>query len=184
MKYIKPFNVPLDEYEGLITRREYWDNFAEEWKWSSIDEKIVRLAGFVQQGGNLKKILNRYAKAHDEEYRRCIQYCELDYVLRLLMKEEDMPRKYLPVDRVKRLNKDELTKFLSDLLKQSVKKSCTMDDNLKIHEYWEIKYENKLTPDELLDKVEGKHWRANPDEPFDQYLNRSKVWWDGIHSLW
>ena len=51
MMYIKPFDVPLDEYEGLITRREYWDNFAEEWKWSSIDEKIVRLAGFVQQGG-------------------------------------------------------------------------------------------------------------------------------------
>ena len=184
MENVRPFDVPLDEYEGLIARREYWDNIAEEWRWSSIDEEIVRLAGFVQQGGNLKKILNRYAKAHDEDYRRCIQYCQLEYVLRLLKKKEDMPSKYLPIDRVKRLKKDELTKFLSDLLKQSVKKSYDMDDKLEIKECWEIKYDNKLTPDELLDKVEGKHWRANPDESFDSYLNRSKVWWDGVHSLW
>ena len=183
MKCIKPFDAPLEEYEGLITRREYWDNIAEEWRWSTVEEKIVRLAGFVQHGGNLKKILNRYAKAHDEEYRRCIQYCELEYVLRLLKKDVDMPTKYLPVDRVKRLNKEELTDFLSDLLKQSVKKQYDMD-SMEIKECWEIKYDNKLTPDELMDEIEGKHWRANPEESFDSYLNRSNVWWDGVHSLW
>ena len=143
MESVKPFDVPLDEYEGLITRREYWDNISEEWRWSSIEEKIVRLARFVQQGGNLTKILNRYAEAHDEEYRRCIQYCELEYVLRLLKKDEDMSTKHLPVDRVKRLNKYELTDFLSDLLKQSVKKQYNMD-SMEIKECWEIKYDNKF----------------------------------------
>ena len=34
MKYIKPFDVPLDEYEGLIARREYWDQLGTEWGWS------------------------------------------------------------------------------------------------------------------------------------------------------
>ena len=183
MKCFKPFDVPLDEYEGLICRREYWDNIAEEWRWSTVDEKIVRLAGFVQHGGDLKKILNCYAKAHDEEYRRCIQYCELEYVLRLLKKDEDIPTKYLPVDRVKRLNKDELTEILSDLLRQSVKKQYDMD-SMEIKECWEIKYDNKLTPDELMDEVEGKHWRANPEESFNSYLKRSEIWWDGVRSLW
>jgi len=184
MKYIKPFDVPLDEYEGLIARREYWDQLGTEWGWSSVEEKIIRLAGFVQQGGNLKKILNRYAKSRDEEYRREIQYCELRYVLELFKNRKDMPMEYLPVDRVKRLNKDELTKLLSDLLKKSVRKGYDLDSQYQTQENWEIKYTEKLTPSEYMDKAEGKHWRANPDEPFDSYLNRSKIWWDGVHSLW
>lgn len=183
MEPIKPFDVPLDEYEGLICRREYWDNIGAEWQWSSVEEKIIRLAGFVQQGGNLKKIINHYAKSHDEEYRRCIQYCELEYILRLLMKDEDISTKYLPVERIKRLSKDELTKLLSDLLKKYVKKGYCMD-SMEIKECWEIKYDSKLTPDELLDKVEGKHWRAYPEESFNSYLKRSEIWWDGVHSLW
>ena len=91
MKYIKPFDVPMDEYEGLIARREYWDQLGTEWGWSSVDEKIIRLAGFVQHGGNLKKILNRYAKSRDEEYRREIQYCELMYILELFKNRKDIP---------------------------------------------------------------------------------------------
>ena len=66
--YYKPFDVPLKEYEGLVCRREYWDGLGTEWGWSSVEEKIIRLAGFVQQGGNLKKIINRYAKDRDETY--------------------------------------------------------------------------------------------------------------------
>jgi len=54
--YYKPFDVALKEYEGLVCRREYWDGLGTEWGWSSVEEKIIRLAGFVQQGGNLKKI--------------------------------------------------------------------------------------------------------------------------------
>ena len=92
-----------------------------------------------------------------------------------------MPMEYLPVDRVKRLNKDELTKLLSDLLKKSVRKGYDLDSQYQTQENWEIKYTEKLTPSEYMDKVEGKHWRANPDEPFDSYLNRSKIWWDGVH---
>lgn len=62
MVFLTPFNVPKEEYEGLIARREYWDDCGDEWSWNSIEEKIVRLAQFVQQGGNLSKIINRYAK--------------------------------------------------------------------------------------------------------------------------
>lgn len=184
MEKLKPFDVPLAEYESLINRREYWDGLATEWGWSTLEEKIIRLAGFVQQGGNLKKVLNRYAKAHDETYRREIQYCELRYIIELFKDEKDMPLEYLPVDRVKCLDKDELTKLLSDLLKKCVKKGYEMDRQYGIQECWYIKYEEKLTPSEYMDKVQGKHWRAHPEEPFTSYIKRAEIWWDGVHSLW
>ena len=82
MVYLTPFNVPKEEYEGLIARREYWDDECDEWKWSSIEDKIVRLAEYVQHGGNLSKIINRYAKECDERYRLRIQYCVASYILK------------------------------------------------------------------------------------------------------
>ena len=85
MVYLTPFNVSKEEYEGLITRREYWDDGGDEWSWSSIEQKIVRLAQFVQQGGNLNKIINRYAKECDERYRRRIQYCVASYILKIML---------------------------------------------------------------------------------------------------
>ena len=41
MIYKTPFDVPLDEYKGLIARREYWDDGSDEWNWSSLDLKLV-----------------------------------------------------------------------------------------------------------------------------------------------
>lgn len=184
MNTIKPFDKPLEEYEGLIGRREYWDDLSTEWGSSTLDEKVVRLAGFVQQGGNLKKVINHYAKAHEESYRRRIQYCVLEYILRLFKNYPDKPTEYLPVNRIKQLNSNELTKLLSDLLKMSVKQESIMNKDYKFVENWSIQYVNKLTPDEFLDKVEKKHWRENPDESTTSYFDRPNVWWDGVHSLW
>lgn len=184
MSTLQPYEKPLIEYEGLVERKEYWDDLSTEWGWSTLDEKIVRLAGFVQQGGNIKKIINHYAKDHDEGYRRRIQYCVLEYILRLFKRDPNLPTKYLPENRIKQLNSRELTKLLSDLLKKSVKQETIMNKEYQFVENWVIKYENKLTPDEFLDKIEKKHWRENPEEPINSYFDRPKIWWDGVHSLW
>ena len=53
--YNTPYQVPLKEYEGMMADREYWDDLGAEWIHSTLEQKLVRLAGFVQQGGNLKK---------------------------------------------------------------------------------------------------------------------------------
>jgi hypothetical protein len=180
MVYLTPFNVPKEEYEGLIARREYWDDGGDEWNWSSIEEKIVRLAQFVQQGGNLSKIINRYAKECGERYRGRIQYCVASYILKIMYDDLFVINADAPfVRRIKRLDKIELVKLLSSQLKSSVTKSSVLDSDYKEHENWIIKYNGKQSPDELLDKIESKYWKD-----YSTYDSRADIWWDGLHSLW
>ena len=113
--YYEPYDIPLVDYEKYMGTREYWDDFGNEWSWSPIEQKIIRLAGFVQQGGNLKKVINHYAKGRDAEYRERIQYCIMYCILKLMTGDlvhidSDVPF----VDRIKRLTKEELVKLLSD----------------------------------------------------------------------
>ena len=180
MVYLTPFNVPKEEYEGLIARREYWDDGCDEWNWSSIEQKIVRLAEFVQQGGNLSKIINRYAKECGERYRGRIQYCVASYILKIMYDDLFVINADAPfVRRIKRLDKIELVKLLSSQLKSSVTKSSVLDSDYKVHDNWIIKYDSKQSPDELLDKIESKYW-----EDYNTYDSRADIWWDGLHSLW
>ena len=182
--YYEPFNVPLDDYEGYIGRREYWDDLGTEWGWSPIEQKIIRLAGFVQQGGNLKKVINHYAKDRDEEYRSRIQYCIMDYILKLMTGDLVHRHSDLPfVDRIKRLTKEELVKLLSDQLKTSVRKTYYMEHG-SIKEGWEIKYDNPKTPDDLLDKIDRQHRRKYPDETFYEWYHRPEKWWSHKQYLW
>lgn len=182
--YYKPFDVPLKEYEGLVCHREYWDGVGTEWGWSSVEEKIIRLAGFVQQGGNLKKIINRYAKDRDETYRREIQYCILEYILVLMAGDSIKVYKNSPfVDRIKCLDKEELVKLLSDQLKTSVRRIYYMEGG-GIKEGWKIRYDNPKTPDELLDKIDRQHCRKYPDETYYEWSHRPEKWWSHKQHLW
>lgn len=135
-------------------------------------------------GGNLKKVVNHYAKRHDDMYRIEIQKSVLLFTIRLLKKDENTPTEYIPVTRIKRLDKNHSIILLKDLLKHSVKKSYEMDLPHSICESWIIKYDRKYSPDMLLDKIDKKQWKANLDESFTSFLNRSDYWWDGVHSLW
>lgn len=171
-----------DDYEREVGCREYWDSFAHEYKYSSIEEKIVWLAICVQNGGNLKKVLNRYAKDRDYACRREIQTCMGRYILKITTDGE----KYITmtddplVNRIKRLKKDELVKLFAYLLKKNVWQSGRFNGM----EEWTIAYRDKLSPDRVLDKMEIPHWRANPDESWLVYLDRANTWWDCNHSLW
>lgn len=182
--YYEPYDIPLVDYEKYMGTREYWDDFGNEWSWSPIEQKIIRLAGFVQQGGNLKKVINHYAKGRDAEYRERIQYCIMYYILKLMTGDlvhidSDVPF----VDRIKRLTKEELVKLLSDQLKTSVHKTYYMEQGT-IKEGWEIKYDNPKTPDELLDKIDRQHRRKYPDESYYEWSNRSEKWWSHKQYLW
>ena len=182
--HYKPFDIPLDDYEKYMGRREYWDDFGTEWSWSPIEQKIIRLAGFVQLGGNLKKVINQYAKRHDEMYRERIQFCIMYYILKLMTGDlvhifSDVPF----VDRIKRLTKDELVKLLSDQLKTSVRRTYYME-GYTIKEGWEIQYDNPLTPDEVLDKIDRQHRRKYPEETNYEWWHRPEKWWSYKQYLW
>ena len=61
-------NVPLEEFEGILANREYWDNASYEWEsFSKMEVKLARLGTFVQRGGDLNRVITRYTE--DREYR-------------------------------------------------------------------------------------------------------------------
>jgi len=171
-KDYKPFDCTLDEYAGYVGRREYWDDFSHEWGYSPLELKIIRLAGFVNQGGDLNALLENYADGRDETYRERIQYCVFNYIKRMMPDIYFEPGTPLP-DRIKRLDKEELAELLSETLKKSVKIGSYLDRNGEVHECWQIGiYKN----DDILDTIERRHWRANPDESFMLYLRKCETW--------
>lgn len=185
MIYNTPFNVTLKEYEELMGSREYWDDLGAEWNWSSIEQKLVRLAGFVQQGGNLKKVLNRYVKDHDEQYNHRIQHCVLVYILKLMVCDRLHWYNQEPlVSRIKCLNKDELVRLHTAELKRDVVQSCESDGQNNYHEHWVLLSDKEWMNDVYLDKIERHHWRTHPQESATQYFNRSTTWWNNIRFLW
>lgn len=186
MKYNVPFDVSLHDYEGMLNNRQYWDDLGAEWSWSTMEQKLVRLAGFVKLGGNLKKVLNRYAKEHDERYNCRIQYCVLCYILKLMVGnrmhwyENDEPL----VNRIKCLNKDELVRLLTAELKRDVVPSCHLDKDGRIHDHWELLSDKEWMSDVNLDRIERHHWRTNPQESASLYFGRAKWWWSNQKYLW
>ena len=69
-RYFKPYDCDLKEYEArLASSREIWDDYSHEWSYSTFDEKLVILAGFVLKGGDLKRAIERYA----EERRQIVE---------------------------------------------------------------------------------------------------------------
>jgi hypothetical protein len=185
MNYNVPFNVSLQEYEGLMNNREYWDDLGAEWNHSTIEKKLVRLAGFVRLGGNLKKVINHYAKDHDEQYNHRIQYCVLYYILKLMVGDRlQWYNKEPLVDRIKCLNKDELVRLLTLELKRDVQPSCEMDKNHKFHEHWRLLSDDEQQSDVYLDRIERHHWRKHPEESASQYFRRAETWWSYRWFLW
>lgn len=185
MKYNVPFDVPLHDYEGMMNNRQYWDDLGAEWSWSTMEQKLVRLAGFVKQGGNLKKVINRYAKEHDNRYNCRIQYVILVYILKLMVGNrmkwyQDEPL----VNRIKCLNKDELVRLLTAELKRDVVPSCRLDKDGRIHDHWELLSDREWMSDVNLDRIERHHWRTHPEESPTQYSNRANTWWNYTLSLW
>ena len=183
--YNAPYHVPLKEYEGMMANREYWDDLGAEWNWSSMEKKLVRLAGFVQQGGSLKKVLALYTKDRDKEYTNRIQFCVLEYILKLMVGNRIKPYEKVPlVDRIKRLNKDELVELLTKELKRDVMPSSEMDKNHKFHEHWRLLSDDEWLSDEILDKIEYRHWRKHPEKPASQYFRKAEIWWSYRRYLW
>lgn len=186
----KPFECDLKTYEGYIARKEYWDDLSTEWSFSTKEEKIIRLGGFVQQGGSLLRLLNRYAKEHDERYRERIQYCVLSYLRELIT--GGFTDDYPICNRIKCLDKKELVELLKIELKSRVRKSSEIESNGEVSEIWIIDKENidsakpEFTDSVLLDKIQIPYWRAHPEVSITSYESRIQIHWNGAYakSLW
>lgn len=177
---LQPMNYPLSEYENWLAMKEYWDDYSHEWTESSIEKKLVRLAGFVKMGGDLNTVLSDYAEDRDATCRIRIQYCVFRYIERLI--SGDYFKFGEPIiDRIKRLDKEELVKLLTAELLRSVKETRDYDANGNRITYW-IVSDEYINNDENLDAIEREHWKNFPNESFSYYLDKSKRWDGGDDS--
>lgn len=174
-KFFKPYDCDLREYEArLASSREIWDDCSHEWSYSTLDGKLIILAGFVQKGGSLKCAIERYAEDRSEIYRSRIHWVIFRYIWRMIM--GDKPMKRPMYDRIRCLDNDELIRLLSEELKKCVKKTCKSGFDYKGQHYiescWVVSDEYKYD-DTILDQIEREHWRANPEE---NYFDKAERW--------
>lgn len=175
-----PFDTPLDRYASCIGMREYWDTLGDEWSDHTIEYKLLSLAGFVHNGGNLYQVIQEYADCHEPMYRREIQKAILIYLGQLMtggIFDELTPL----CNRVKCLEKEELVQLLSEELELCLKESYDYDKDYS-HSEWIIS-KDYLLNDSILDRIERTHWRSHPDECFSVYSYKAKYNWEKT-SLW
>lgn len=165
-------NVPLEEYEGILANREYWDNASCEWEsFSKMEVKLARLGTFVQRGGDLNRVIARYAEDREYTYRVMAQHCLERYIEALADKR--IPNITL---RIYKLEKEEAVKLLAELLKACVKRTCKYDKYKK--EYYTIRLvETKnFDVEGLLTAIEEEHRQAYPNETKEEIKARVMNW--------
>ena len=165
-------NVPLEEFEGILANREYWDKVSYEWEnHSKLEEKLARLGTFVQRGGDLNQVIIRYAEDREHTYRVMAQHCLERYIEALADK-----RIHNITLRIYQLEKEEAVKLLAELLKTGVKRTCEYDKYKK--EYYTIRVvETKNVDVEgILATIEEEHHQAHPNETKEEIKARVMYW--------
>ena len=105
----------IEEQTIAFASRTYWDVFGAEAESLTLEQKIKNLGIFVQEGGNIAEVVNRYTESTDDESRlNALQwaiYYYLEYMINA--KESLAPYQYEPTAlRIMRLNKEELLDWL------------------------------------------------------------------------
>ena len=176
MAYEYYTELPIEKYEAVLANRKFWDCYSSEWESASIEKKLIPLAIFVQRGGKLNRVINKYADGRAYTYRKAIQYCVIEYIEKLLGTDDY----YL---RIIQLDKREVLQLLTELLKAGVEKGyvCDSRSNSYCDEYRLT--DNSKNDDSLLTVVEERHKRVYPNETIEQKRCRAERW-IGAGSVW
>ena len=169
-------SVPLEEYEQILANRDYWDNISGEWQMcSKMEDKLVRLGTFVKRGGDLNHVIVLYAEGREYTYRVTIKSCLKQYIEHFLPKD-------LWYTRIVRLEKEEVVKLLSELLKASVKNSCEYDKYNKKYYSIGLLETKDVDAEAILKTVEKEHKETRPSETIEMVRERAWAWLR--ESLW
>lgn len=162
----------IKEFGANLGNREYWDCCGAEWNRSTIKQKIFTLAEFVQCGGNLYPVLNKYAKGREYTYRRSIQWCIRDYLKELMGIDY-----YI---RFMLLDNKEAVKLLSELLKAATTLTMHYDATSRYPTQprceWKVDMEKA---ESILVAIEEEHKQKYPDETLNDQKKLVNKWKDG-----
>ena len=165
-------NVSLEEFEGILANREYWDYASYEWEnYSKMDVKLARLGTFVQRCGDLNLVIARYAEDRKYTYRVCIQHCLKRYIEALC--EKRIPNITL---RLFKLEKEEAVKLLAELLKVCVKRTCEYDKYKKEYYSLRIVETKNVDVEGILAAIEVEHNETHTDENIEEVRKRAQKW--------
>lgn len=165
-------NVPLEEYEGILANREYWDNASCEWEsYSKMEVKLARLGTFVQRGGDLNRVIARYAEDREYTYRVMAQHCLERYI-------EALADKRIPDIRLRiyKLEKEEAVRLLTELLKAGT--SVHFEKNKyspQSYPVWKLDNKN-LDGESIFAAIEEEHRQAHPNETREEIRERIFYW--------
>ena len=182
--HFQPYNLELEEYEGYLANREYWDDCGFEWSgYHTMDEKLILLAGYVQHGGDLNRVIEKYSENRDKMYTSRIQCAIMLYLYRLI--SEHLPKEERIKDtshiRIMFLDRDELVQLLSEELKRRVTYTLVVErpkgnmGNFDVVKSWYVKKADKFD-DTVLSKIEQEHKLAHPNEDETTLKQKYERW--------
>ena len=162
----------IEELEGFLANREYWDHISGEWQMcSSIEKKLDKLGEFAHKGGDLNHVIALYAEGRAYTYRITIQQCIEKYI-------EAMTDKRIPdiMLRVYKLEKEEAVKLLTGLLKAGT--SVHFEKNKYSPQGYPVwKLDNKnLDSENIFAAIEEEHRQTHPDETKEEIRERVLHW--------
>lgn len=162
----------IKEFGANLGNREYWDCCGAEWNHTTIEQKIFKLAEFVQAGGNLYPVLNKYAKGREYTYRRSIQWCIRDYLKELMGIDY-----YI---RFMLLDNKEAVKLLSELLNAATTITIHFDamSMCPTRPRYEWKVDSEKA-DSIIVAIENEHKQKYPNETLNDQKKLIRKWKDG-----
>ena len=162
-----------------LATRTYWDVFGAETESLDINQKILYLGIFVQNGGHISDVVQVYVDGRDNESQLdAVQWAIFHYLEYMINARESLqPYKYAPTAlRIMRLEKEELLELLEKELLR-----CVVQDP---DDYRYVITGIGSPNDVNLDAIERRHWRSHPEESFTSYCNKSCRWDSTRPGLW
>ena len=162
----------IEELEGILANREYWDHISGEWQMrSTIEKKLGRLGEFAHKGGDLNRVIALYAEGRAYTYCITIQQCIEKYI-------EAITNKRIPNIRLRvyKLEKEEAVKLLTELLKAGT--SVDYEKNKYSSQSYPVcKLDNRnLDGESILAAIEEEHRQTHPDETKEEIKARVMNW--------
>ena len=162
----------LEELEGILANREYWDHISGEWQMcSSIEKKLGKLGEFAHKGGDLNRVIALYAEGRAYTYRITIQQCIKKYI-------EAITNKRVPdiTLRIYKLEKEEAVELLTELLKAGT--SVHFEKNKFFPQSYPVwKLDNKnLDSESIFATIEEEHHQTHANETKEEIKERVFHW--------